>query len=911
MTTEPFAGVVAGASEVFARTRPDDIALAGTGSDITFAELEEHVGKSLLRFEEAGVQTGDLVTLELDRSVDAITCIFALWRIGAAFVPIDPSAPEAFRSELRGLGAAAHAIVPSGVGPEVADWHVIRLADTDASRLPPPRRPGDRPAYAIFTSGTSGRRRCVVVGHDQLDSLANGLRQAVYGDVGNGHLRVGMNGPLAFDTSIKQLVQLADGHTLVLVPHDRRAAPERMYEHLLQHSVDVIDVTPSIARRWLDNDVLVRDGRPVVDRLLVGGEAIDDDLWRRLASIEGLRVFNLYGPTECTVDAMCAAVVGESPRLGWPLSGVDVSLEDARGRPVPDFVVGDIVVRGAGVAWGYLDGEGGGFHSGPDGARYVTGDVARRHRDGSLEFLGRTDGQVKVSGVRLDLTEVELHLRAVPGVAEAAAAVRSGGTLVAVVAAEPGVVLDGADIRAAVAAVVPSAFVPAQVVVADDIPLTNRGKVDRNAVAEWAVDLGGPAAEGLEAAVATAMANLVGGPPLERDESFFRRGGDSLDALELSSQIADLVGHEVGVAEILLSPTPAGVAALAELRPIPATRSPRLEATSRSVVQTMERTLSDSIACGRLAPLDAVSVTCVPDLARSAIGTGEDLRRLLGELPTLAVIRETAHGRLGVILVPCFSSEAMRVGADLIEPAVRLGATLGARAASLTGDLAPASDYGAALASRIGGAMITTGQGSTVAAMANSWEAACLALGRPTGSEHVAVVGPGALTTAFVNYVATLRDGPVDVIHLEHAADARELGAVTSLIVAGLPRSAIDLNSFTPDTVVVEYGTGLSASAGRRGDGRPRVLGGGTLISPVAIGDLVHVPAVLSGLDEHLVTAALRADEWRVAACALAALLVAKGVAPGVIGVPDAASIGVYRAVQHRLGYRPDLEGEA
>jgi len=756
----------------------------------------------------------------------------------------------------------------------------------------PPDPDGGGPAYAIFTSGTSGRRRCVVVGRRQLDALAAGLRSTVYDGTGDRRLRVAMHGPLAFDTSVKQLLQLREGHTLVLVPDDVRSDPAALRRHLREHRVDVIDATPATVRWWLDRQVVATD--QAVDRLLIGGEPIAADLWARLEAIDGLLVFNLYGPTEATVDATVALVRGGRPHIGRPLPHVRLSIEDGDGRPVPDYVVGEIALGGAGIAWGYVGTDQGGFSGAGDERRYATGDLARRRRDGTVEFVGRTDDQVKVGGVRIDLTEVDAQLLAVPGVRAAAAALRPNRVLVAAVVVGPG--LDGPAVRRRLAGAVPAAFLPADVVVVDALPRTDRGKLDRAAVADLAVDLGGPPRRGLERTIATAMAELVGGGPLQRDESFFRRGGDSLGLLQLSATLADLTGRHLDVGALITAATPAAAAATLG----GADRRGSTPATA--VAPTTARSLGEAIACGYLAPLDGAAICCVPDLARPAIGTGTELRALVGELPVFAGIRDTPHGRLGIILVPCYASEAASEGPFRVEAAARLAACFGARAISLTGGLAPATGYGASLGPRVDGAVVTTGQAATAAAMVSAWAAACRVRNRSWREEELAVLGPGAIGDAFAGY-ASARMGPGGSVVRLVTPDTGRLASATSVVVSGLDAGDLALDRLPRDALVVEYGTGLSP------DVAPGVVSGGAVVSPEPVDDLIHAPDLLRRLDPALVQAALDIDTATVAACALAAVLVADHHAPAVRAVPTPAMITSYRSALDFLGYRPKPAG--
>lgn len=899
------ATVTAGIDAV-ALAEPSRPALDGAGEIVTFGRLAELSAEAAGRLARAGVTAGALVALELDRSVDAVACVLGLWTLGAGYVPLDPRWPEPYRQALTAT-VARHVVRANGEG-----WDVVETGHTPA---PPVAPPDDSVAYGILTSGTSGRRRCVVVGQQSLAALAEGLRRTVYADVDGSRLRIAMQGPMSFDTSVKQLVQLASGHTVVLVPEAARTTPSALAEHLARHRVDVVDLTPSAVRRWLSDGVLGGDAPAPVSRLLLGGEAVDESLWVELGALEDVKVVNLYGPTECTVDTTWAPVAGTSPRIGHPLPGIEVTIEDRAGHAVPDFVVGELVVRGRSVAWGYLDGEPGGFRLDPDAPRsYATGDRARRRRDGALEFIGRLDTQTKLHGVRVDLAEVEANLQALAGVAAAGAAVTAAGSLVAAVVldtASPGEASDARALRAALLERVPMAQVPAEIQVVDALTLTERGKLDRAAIAELAVDLGGPARPGIESMMAEAMASLVGGPPLERHESFLRRGGDSLGLLELCSLVADELGCEVEVMAVAAAPTPAALADLVadlgldrDTAPTPASTPASIPdvAAARTSTTVMARSLGDAIAAGRLAPVDAIAITCVPDLARTVFGTGEQLRAAMGDLPALAAVRDHPHGRLGFVLVPCYASEAATRGTALIDAAMRMGATFGARAASLTGQLAPATDHGRALPARIAGVTLTSGQGSTVATMVEAWLAACAARRRDPGAERVVLVGGGSLTEAFAATVAAEPNAP-RLVHLDTAPDALE--TATSVVVAGVAMTSVDLGRLADGAFIVEYGTGFADALGP-GIAAP-VVSGGSIVLSAPTDDVVHLPPELLALGPELAARALELDPARIAACALAALLVAQAAVPAVIGPPTSVDVAVYRAALRRLGFRSDV----
>ena len=220
---------------------------------------------------------------------------------------------------------------------------------------------------------------------------------------------------------MKQLIQVLDGHTLHVIRASIRLDAEALFDFFREHRIDLVDCTPSQLRLWLD---AAPEERGWPGCVLVGGEAIDAELWAKLAARSSTRFVNVYGPTECTVDATaCVVRSGTAPMLGRPLGGVEVHVTDAQLRPVALGSTGELVIGGAGVAQGYyrhpeLTAER--FVPLADGRRvYRTGDQGRWRADGTLEFLGRADSQVKIRGHRVELGEIETAVRAHPRVARA------------------------------------------------------------------------------------------------------------------------------------------------------------------------------------------------------------------------------------------------------------------------------------------------------------------------------------------------------------------------------------------------------------------------------------------------------------------------------------------------------------
>ncbi|MFI1194771.1 amino acid adenylation domain-containing protein [Micromonospora sp. NPDC020750] len=432
---------------------PDAEAVVAADGAYTFGELRELSAGVAAGLVERGLHGGRRVGVLATRSRDTIVGFLGVLRAGAVYVPLDPAAPA---QRLAGLVRAVDAGLVLGdraVG-DVPAVDVAELAATAATAAVPAPRPAD-PAYVIFTSGSTGAPRPVQVSHGAAAHLAHALERTVYAGTPAG-ARVAVNAPLTFDASIKQLVQLGHGRSLYLVPEEARRDGAELAAVLATNAVDVLDLTPSQLRILLAADGVATGRTRLPGLLLLGGEAIAPDLWDALAGLPGVRAVNLYGPTECTVDATAAEITaGVAPTIGRPLPGVGAWVLDGQLRPVPPGVAGELCLSGPQLADGYLgDPETTTrrfvtvtLPSGRAERVYRTGDRVRFDADGRLAYLGRLDDQVKVNGFRIEPGEVAAALRQHPGVADAAVVARDddghGARLVGYVTpAEAGMTVD-------------------------------------------------------------------------------------------------------------------------------------------------------------------------------------------------------------------------------------------------------------------------------------------------------------------------------------------------------------------------------------------------------------------------------------------------------------------------------------
>ncbi|MEU7599243.1 condensation domain-containing protein, partial [Streptomyces sp. NPDC039022] len=371
-----------------------------------------------------------------------------------------------------------------------------------------------------------------------------------------------------------QLAGLVAGHELHVVDEDTRRDAAALLAYVRERSVDYLGITPSLMRELTALGLLDGPGhRPAV--ILLGAEAVDAALWETLRAHPETEVHNYYGPSECTVDVVGARTRDNArPVIGRPVANTRAYVLDARLRPVPPGVVGEVYLSGIQLARGYLARPGltaARFVADPFGApgtrMYRTGDLARWTADGLLAFAGRTDDQVKLRGYRVEPGEVETVLARHATVAHAAAAVREDRPgdqrLTAYVVPAPGARPHTGELREFCAGTLPEFMVPARIVVLDALPMTPSGKLDRRALpAPGARTTGGrEPRDPVEDILCGLFAEVLGVPRVGVDDGFFTLGGHSLLATRLVSRVRAALGAELAVRDVFEAPTAAGLAA--------------------------------------------------------------------------------------------------------------------------------------------------------------------------------------------------------------------------------------------------------------------------------------------------------------------------------------------------------------
>jgi len=397
---------------------------------LSYQELNRRANKLAHYLIASGCRREDRIGIMLERGVEMIAAVLAVLKAGCGYVPLEPGNPAPRLLGMLEDATPKVVLTQSGLQSRVQGWPSIAV---DAIRTELEGYESNNPgvqsepsnlAYVIYTSGTKGRPKGVAVEHASVVNLLRGLEAAIYGKV-PGCRRVAMNAPLSFDASVKQLFQIVQGRSLYPVPEELRVSGAEMLDWCERAGIDVLDSTPSHLRLMLEAGLLRAQRLPRV--VLVGGEAIEEEMWERLHGQSAIRFYNVYGPTECTVDTTVMSIAASPrPSLGSAIDNVTVNVLDGNGEPVGIGETGELCVGGAGVGRGYYNEPeltAAKFvpHAGADrgDARvYRTGDLGRWLADGRLEYLGRRDWQVKVRGFRIQLGEIEAALMKHAGVRE-------------------------------------------------------------------------------------------------------------------------------------------------------------------------------------------------------------------------------------------------------------------------------------------------------------------------------------------------------------------------------------------------------------------------------------------------------------------------------------------------------------
>ncbi|MFE7131008.1 amino acid adenylation domain-containing protein [Streptomyces sp. NPDC057638] len=582
-----------------AAATPAATALVFEEERLSYAELDERSSRLARALIARGAGPERTVALGLPRSADFVVAMFAVLKTGGAYLPLDLDHPVDRLAAMVADGEPLCLVTTTAVSgrvPEVPGVPLLTLDDpatvadlTARSGAPVHEeeltapRDGRHPAYLIYTSGSTGRPKGVVVPYAGLTNMLANHRERIFGPAvrlaGGRRLRVAHTVSFAFDMSWEEFFWLVDGHEVHVIGERLRLDPAALTEHYDRVGVDVVNVTPSYGQQLIDAGLLDPDRhRPTL--VLLGGEAVPDSLWSLLRRTEGTMGYNLYGPTEYTINALGADVADSgSSCVGRPIVNTRAYVLDSALRPVPRGVPGELYLTGAGLARGYFRRPAATaerFVADPFGTpgtvMYRTGDLVRWREDGRIDYLGRADHQVKIRGFRIELGEIESALTGLDGVAAAAVTVHTGPTgvrrLVAYTVAASGADADTRTapdvLRARLADVLPEFMLPSAFIALEALPLTVNGKTHRAALPAPVLDRAGggrPPKDAREELLCRVFAEVLGLDRVGVEDNFFELGGHSLLAMRLVGRIRAELGLPLQVGTLMSAPTVAGVAA--------------------------------------------------------------------------------------------------------------------------------------------------------------------------------------------------------------------------------------------------------------------------------------------------------------------------------------------------------------
>ncbi|THB85435.1 amino acid adenylation domain-containing protein [Pantoea allii] len=565
--------------ETQAESTPENVALVFEEKQLSYGELNRRANQLAHYLRGQGVGPGALVGIFAERSLDMIIAVLGILKAGGAYLPLDPSYPSTRIAFMLEDARPVLVLTQDHLQPALAVHEASTATfclDSQWGTLNPGHinnpihnATPESLAYVIYTSGSTGKPKGVCIPHKSVVNLKDALLDRIYNPIGGAQgKRVGLNASISFDASVKQWLLLLAGASLYLIPEQLRTDAHRMVTAVAGWELDVLDCTPSQLPLLLDTR-----GGGFPRAYLIGGEAIDQQLWDRIRQHKQQRFYNVYGPTEATVDSLICDIhaSGPSPILGLPIDNVQVHLLDAALNQVPVGVTGEIYIGGKGVAQGYLNQPEltaerfipDPFSEIPGARLYRSGDLGRRMTDGKIVYLGRIDNQVKIRGFRIELGEIEAAISTLVGVKDCVVSVKetpSGDKqLVAYVIADGVHALpSGEEFRIQLLRSLPSYMVPVHFVRLEEWPLTSNGKVDRQALSDINVlnnekDHVAPATK-TETILAGIWQEVLGLEGIGRYDNFFELGGHSLLTMKVAARLRDFFYVDIPLQTLFNNP---------------------------------------------------------------------------------------------------------------------------------------------------------------------------------------------------------------------------------------------------------------------------------------------------------------------------------------------------------------------
>ncbi|ATB48688.1 non-ribosomal peptide synthetase [Corallococcus macrosporus] len=547
--------------------RPDATAARFESRAVTYRELDEQANRLANRLRQLGVEPGHRVGIFLERSLELLVGLLGILKAGAAYVPLDPLYPPDRLAHILDDSGVSLLLTEPALAAQVPAYHGKRMLLAEAAGAPATRPQvtlaGSNLAYVLYTSGSTGRPKGVAVPHAAVVNFMASMQRAPGMTEQDTLFAVTT---VAFDISVLELfLPLSVGGGVVIASRETAVDGTRLLRALAESGASVMQATPSTWRMLL---TLGWTGSPSL-KLLCGGEALPSELVEPLCA-RGASLWNMYGPTETTIWSTTARLEpGGRLTLGRPIGNTQVYVLDAAMHPVPMGVTGALYIGGHGVAQGYLHRPDltaerfvpDPFGQTPGGRLYATGDLVRALPDGTLEYLGRGDGQVKLRGFRIELGEIEARLAQAPGVQEAAVKlwdVSGHAELVAYVRADTAP--EALTLRQHLAAHLPAYMVPGHFVMLESFPRTANGKLDRKALPAPSSSQRASAAyeaprTPTEVQLAAIWRDVLAVEQVGARDSFFDLGGQSMKAVQVVARIQETWKVDVSLRVLFEHPT--------------------------------------------------------------------------------------------------------------------------------------------------------------------------------------------------------------------------------------------------------------------------------------------------------------------------------------------------------------------
>ncbi|MDC9616018.1 amino acid adenylation domain-containing protein, partial [Xenorhabdus khoisanae] len=669
-----------------ARKTPDALVLLDCHHRLTYRQMRLQTRLLADRLIEAGVQAGDIVGVALSRSVRLSLALQAILETGAAWLPLDTGYPDERLSIMLEDAQPRIVITESAFKARFTSQASLLLLDKLlldklADETQPPAHTAvnitpEHPAYILYTSGSTGRPKGVVVSHQAIVNRLlwmQGAYSLTADDV------VLQKTPCSFDVSVWEFFwPLMTGAQLVMAPPEAHRDPVALLRLIDDYRVTTLHFVPSMLATLMDSLALREQEAPFcrsLRRVFCSGEALSCELARRYQTLIAAPLHNLYGPTEAAVDVTWQPAFGEalarcsSPGvpIGRPVWNTQLRILDAWLRPVPVGVAGDLYLSGIQLATNYLnrpDLTASRFVADPfaSGKRmYRTGDIACWSENGEVEYLGRSDDQLKIRGQRIELGEIEQALLEQPGIAQAAVAARELGKsgqatghvdarqLIAWLIPQSGVTLDLEALHQTIMKRLPAYMLPVTYVIQENFPLSANGKLNRKALPmPEKLTTGRQPKAGLESQIAELFSEILECGPVWADDDFFALGGHSLLAMRLAAEIRRRFNHHFSNHRLSNNSVSVGHIMVAR----------SVEKLSALLVDEQEQNSAEKRGVGEVLPLregTGPALFCIHPASGFAWQYSGLLRYLEGDWPIIGLQSPRPHG----VIADCDSLDAM------------------------------------------------------------------------------------------------------------------------------------------------------------------------------------------------------------------------------------------------------------